>query len=151
VSGYPREELKEDLGLPLLRATLVAYRYDAAPFSVAWRFDYSIEGPDARFNPGFASLSRREFDLFVNNVAAAVERMKVLGVQRFSGSYKKSYGKNVEVIVDGGRVWLQLSAASNTYQFVEVLTYVQASQLLAALDDVPSRAARLVQTHQGLV
>jgi hypothetical protein len=90
----PRQ-LEQDLELPNIKASLIAYR-DAAQRS-NWYIRFSVSGPDGRYNPGIAVVpSSRVFKL-VNDLRKAHQKMELLEQEKYSGEFSEDFVLRGEV------------------------------------------------------
>ncbi|WP_159787249.1 hypothetical protein [Sodalinema gerasimenkoae] len=90
----PRQ-LEQDLELPNIRASLIAYR-DAAQKS-SWYIRFSISGPDGRYNPGIAVVPSSRVSKLVNDLRKAHQKMKLLEQKRYSGEFSEDFVLRGEV------------------------------------------------------
>lgn len=80
----PRQ-LKLNIELPNLIATLVAYR-DVAKKS-KWYICFYLPGPDGRYNPGTAVVSSSKVPKLVRNLKEAYQKMKILEREKYTGVF----------------------------------------------------------------
>lgn len=90
----PRQ-LEQDLKLPNIRASLVAY-HDAAQKS-KWYIRFFVPGPDGRYNPGVAVVSSSRVPKLVNALKKAHQKMEFLAQmellerEEYSGNFSEDF------------------------------------------------------------
>ncbi|MBW4579228.1 MAG: hypothetical protein KME42_06610 [Tildeniella nuda ZEHNDER 1965/U140] len=84
----PRQ-LEQDLGLPNIQASLIAYR-DTAQRS-KWYIRFFVPGHDGRYKPGVAAISSSRVPKLVNDLKKAHQRMKLLEQEKYSGEFSEDF------------------------------------------------------------
>lgn len=90
----PRQ-LEQDLELPNIRASLVAYR-DVAQKS-KWYIRFFVPGPDGRYNPGVAVVSSCRVPKLVNALKKAHQKMELLEQEKYLGKFSEDFVLRGEV------------------------------------------------------
>lgn len=90
----PRQ-LEQDLELPNIRTSLVAY-CDAAQKS-KWYIRFSVPGTDGRYTPGMAVVSSSRVPKLVNDLKEAHQKMEFLEQERYSGIFSEDFVLRGEV------------------------------------------------------
>ena len=90
----PRQ-LEQDLQLPNIKASLIAY-FDAAQ-QKKWYIRFFVPGPDGRYSPGVAVVSSSRVDYLVKSLEKAYQKMKVLENEKYTGKYSEDFVLRCEV------------------------------------------------------
>ncbi len=93
----PRQ-LEQDLELPNIKTSLVAYR-DAAQKS-KWYIRFFVPGPDARYNPGVAVVSSSRVQKLLDALSRAYKKMELLEAKDFTGRFSEYFLSRGEVSDD---------------------------------------------------
>jgi hypothetical protein len=89
------KQLEQDLELPNIKASLVAYR-DVAQKS-KWYIRFFVPGPDGRYKPGVAVVSSSRVPKLVNDLKKAHQKMKRLEQEKYSGKFSEDFVLHGEV------------------------------------------------------
>lgn len=90
----PRQ-LEQDLELPNIRTSLVAY-CDAAQKS-KWYIHFFVRGTDGRYTPGMAVVSSSRVPKLVNDLKKAHQKMEFLEQEKYSGIFSEDFVLRGEV------------------------------------------------------
>jgi hypothetical protein len=90
----PRQ-LEQDLELPNIKASLVAYR-DVAQKS-KWYIRFFVPGPDGRYKPAVAVVSSSRVHKLVTDLKKAHQKMKLLEKETYSGKFSEDFVLRGEV------------------------------------------------------
>ncbi|HEY9597028.1 MAG TPA: hypothetical protein V6D33_05110 [Cyanophyceae cyanobacterium] len=106
----PRQ-LEQELELPNIQASLVAYR-DAAQKS-KWYIRFFVSGPDARYNPGVAVVSSPRVQKLLDAFSKAYKKMELLEAKDFTGKFSEDFLSRGEVSDD-----LAMTVSSEVSRFL---------------------------------
>jgi hypothetical protein len=93
----PRQ-LEQDIELPNIKTSLVAYR-DAAQKS-KWYIRFFVPGPDARYNPGIAVVSSSRVQKLLDVLERAYKKMELLEATDYKGKFLEYFLSRGEVSDD---------------------------------------------------
>ena len=93
----PRQ-LEQDIELPNIKTSLVAYR-DAAQKS-KWYIRFFVPGPDARYNPGIAVVSSSRVQKLLDVLERAYKKMELLEATDYTGKFLEDFLSRGEVSDD---------------------------------------------------
>jgi len=90
----PRQ-LEQDLELPNITASLVAYRN--AGQKSKWYIRFFVPGPDGRYTPGVSVVSSSRVPKLVSDLKKAHQKMEFLQQQKYSGRFSEDFVLSGEV------------------------------------------------------
>lgn len=91
-------QLEQDIELPNIESSLVAYR-NAAQKS-RWYIRFFIPGIDGRYNPGVAVVSSSKVQRLVYILEKAYKKMEILEDKEFTGVFSEDFLSRGEVSDD---------------------------------------------------
>lgn len=154
--------LREKLCLPIVGGEIIArysppYEYQGKQWEGGfwWEIEFIFPGPDARYNQAVAKLSFSAIDDLVAALEEALQKMKILESQSFSGTYSKRagqiYNPTIEITAQGGKTWVSFVIHSDTQEFDKHLSANDIEVIIAKLKSVEQQAQIMINTLAALV
>ena len=148
-------DLREALNLPIIGGEIIAVHYQhELRWHTNWRLKFIINGPDARYNRGEASLDINDVKKLISALEEAYDKMASLQQQSFSGTFSKQIGElynpRVELKAENGNVYINFWVSSGNWQFSRILNSGQLKIIIEKLKTVEEQGERMVKTLNTL-
>lgn len=137
-------ELRANLGMPVIGGDIVAYRKDLA---FKWRVEFVCNGPDARYKPAIVSLTPVDTDKLRKAMKEAYRLLTKLGNDSFTGSYSQAVGRitnpGIEVISDNGKAWINFWLSNGRWRFSRRLMLQDVTTVIEVLEMINQKGEEL--------
>lgn len=157
-------ELKEAIGIPSIGGELVARFVKGSPWMddptqkidhYVWEVRIVMSGPDARYNPGRATLTPTQIQALVTTLSSVLEKMRSLKQHSFQGEFSKVYegwyNPSFDLRASRGDVYLLFYVSNDTrWKFSRMLREPELANTIEILKSVESKGNKLVETLKAI-
>jgi len=154
-------KLEESLHIPEIGGKMIASyerhrdlsRQNEISFS--WYVQFTIPGPDSRYDPGQAKVSAKDIKEIIKALEIGLSKITSLKAQSFSGEFSKRlyglYNPVIELKAKNRIIWIDISVSSRSFIFSRTLTPDNIALTIKKLEFALQKEMQMIETLKSLI